>query len=775
MSTAAAPSVPAEGRARPGSRQWLRSKDPHLLVVKRSIRAAVIMPSVFALAHGLFSNPQVGLFGAFGSFALLLLVEFTGRVHSRLISYVGLYVAGSCFIVLGTVVSTHKVAAVATMAVVGFAVLYAGIVAPPVATASTAALLTFVLPVSVAQPASAVGPRLIGWSLAAAFCIAGCLLVWPPPWHDNLRRRLASAVSAVARLAEARARGASDPEAHAAVVSELASLRRQFSGTPYPPTGAASGAVALSKLVGRVEWVAGNTAMIGDEHWSTELPSALAVTRQVAETLHRTAELICDGLAHPVDDPARIEAVQESTRRLDGLIGAALDADVVSLTEGDATAPESASSDARRAAPAEESSLAGALDPGFHARALGVATEMVADAALESAGAEAVVDRRLGMGDESTANLYAYRLLSHLSFRSVWFRNAVRGAIGLAIAVAVVEVTDVQHGFWVVLGTMSVLRSNALGTGATALRAVSGTAVGFVAGSVIMIGVADHSDLLWALLPLAVLVSGIAPSMISFVAGQAAFTLMVVILFNIIQPIGWKVGLTRIEDVAIGCGVSIVVGLLFWPRGATAALGRALSSAFVASSGYLADAVDRLTITRRHVDTAAGQEASHRAYLLLDDAFRQFFAERGAKVVPVETIARLFTGSNRLRLAAYTLASLPVRPPAAGQPEVESVAIAEAVLRDSYASTHRWYRDFADLLADRRTALDLPAPHDDVLHRVLRTAFDDVRTQQRSDRVQTTLQMLWADELLENQSQMQIDLLASANLFVRGKRRSVLI
>ena len=167
----------------------------------------------------------------------------------------------------------------------------------------------------------------------------------------------------------------------------------------------------------------------------------------------------------------------------------------------------------------------------------------------------------------------------------------------MALAVAVVEVTDVEHGFWVVLGTLSVLRSNALGTGATALRAVGGTAIGFVIGSAIMIGVGSDTALLWVLLPLAVLLSGVAPSMISFAAGQAAFTVVVVILFNIIVPSGWKVGLTRIEDVAIGCAVSIVVGLLFWPRGATAALGRALSDAFVASSGYLADAVDRLTAT----------------------------------------------------------------------------------------------------------------------------------------------------------------------------------
>ena len=370
---------------------------------------------------------------------------------------------------------------------------------------------------------------------------------------------------------------------------------------------------------------------------------------------------------------------------------------------------------------------------------------------------------------ESIANVFAHRLRSHLSFRSVWFRNALRGAIGLALAVAVVEITNVQHGFWVVLGTLSVLRSNTLGTGSTAMRAIGGTAVGFFVGAALMVGIGAHLYLLWILLPFAALVAGIAPSMISFAAGQAAFTVMVVILFNIIQPAGWQVGLTRFEDVAIGCGVSIIVGFFFWPRGATAALGRAMSNAFVASSGYLADAVDRLTMTRRHVDTSASEQVSLRAYFLLDDAFRQFLAERGAKVVSIETIGRLFTGSNRLRTAAFTLATQRVNPPASGLPELESVEVAEAVLRDSYAQSQRWYQEFADLLADRRSSLDLPPPHDEVLHRVLRAAFEDVGKQGRADRVHTTLQMLWADEVLESQSQTQVDLLASANLFTRRK------
>jgi uncharacterized membrane protein YccC len=760
MTDAAAPAHNPEAPS-PSALRWLRRKDPELLVVKRSVRAAIVLPSVFALAHGVWSNAQVGLFAAFGSFALLLLVEFPGPPRTRIASYAGLYVVSGALIAIGTVASSHEVAAVIAMFVVGFGVLFAGIVAPQVATASTAVLLTFVLPVAVAVPASQVGWRLLGWTLAAAACIPACLLLWPPPWHDNLRRRLSAAISAMARLADARARGDDDPDLRASVSRELTQLRKQFSATPYPPTGAASEAVALSKLVGRVEWVAGNSALLAQEHWSTEPPAALGVTEQVAETLHRASTLICDTSGHPVANPVLIEALQGATRRLDELINAEQHEDMTSLAISDEVTAVG------------DQGLATALDPGFHARALGIATEMVADGALEAAGAEGVVDRRMGAVAADPHPLF-HRVVSYLSFRSVWFRNALRSAIGLALAVLVVELTDVQHGFWVVLGTLSVLRSNALGTGTNALRAVGGTALGVVVGSAIMVGVADHSVLLWVLLPLAVFVAGTAPAMIGFATGQAAFTLTVIILFNIIEPVGWKVGLTRIEDVAIGCGVSVVVGLLFWPRGATAALGHALSRAFVASSGYLADAVDRLTMTTQHVDTGPNQREAHRAYLLLDDAFRQFMAERGAKVVSVETIARLFTGSNRLRLAAYTLATLPVRPPDPGRPEVESVAVAEAVLRDSYASSHQWYQSFAELLTDQRPALEHLQPRGEILNHALRTAFDDVRSQRRDDRVQTTLQMLWADELLENQSQLQSDLLASADLFVH-KRRGILV
>ena len=670
---------------------WVLKKDPGLLAIKRSVRAAVVMPAVFGLTHLAFSNSQVGLFGAFGSFALLLLVDFPGRPRTRLICYVGLFVAGAFLIAIGTVVSTHKIAAVVAMAVVGFTVLFSGILLWQAAIAATAALLTFVIPVAVAVPAADVGPRLIGWALAGGFCIPACMLVWPTPWHDDLRRRLSAAVAAIAALADSHAGGRWDPSGLATVTSELSSLRQQFASTPYPPNSAAGRTVALAKLVGRVEWVAGNASLVREQKDSLALPEVRDLLGAAAETLRLSASLICDGNAHPVEDHALVDEVRQSSRRLEQLTGVELDSDVASLIEPHPD-PIATQSESPRAHTDTQGGIASKLDPSFHARALAISTAMLADAAIEAAGSRSTRDRVLGPVDPDT-RIFWPKLASYLSLRSVWFRNSVRGAVGLALAVAVVEITEIEHGFWVVLGTLSVLRSNALGTGSTALRAIGGTAAGVVVGSALMIGLGSHLVLLWAILPLAVLISGAAPSMISFAAGQAGFTVVVIILFNIIAPAGWRVGLTRIEDVAIGSSVSLVVGLLFWPRGAMAALGRALSDAFVANSGYLADSVDRLTTTEGPVDTLHGQSASHRAYLRLDDAFRQFLTERGAKVVSVETIANLFTGANRIRLAAYTLATLPVVHYEPGN-EPESVAIAGAVLRDTYASSHHWYEEF---------------------------------------------------------------------------------
>ena len=182
-------------------------------------------------------------------------------------------------------------------------------------------------------------------------------------------------------------------------------------------------------------------------------------------------------------------------------------------------------------------------------------------------------------------------VLAHASMESVWLRNSLRGAVALAAAVCIGQLVDVHNAYWIVLGTLSVLRSHALGTGSSVLEAVAGTLAGILLGGVIVAVTGTNEVLLWVLLPFAVFAAAWAPRAVSFLAGQAAFSLLVLILFNLLEPIGWRIGIVRAEDVLIGCAVSLVVGLLLWPRGATAVLRGAVRASYEASIAYRATVV----------------------------------------------------------------------------------------------------------------------------------------------------------------------------------------
>lgn len=51
-------------------------------------------------------------------------------------------------------------------------------------------------------------------------------------------------------------------------------------------------------------------------------------------------------------------------------------------------------------------------------------------------------------------------------------------------------------------------------------------------------------------------------SAVGFMAGQAAFTAFAVVLFCILAPLQRHVGIVRIEDIAVGGAISLLVGFL---------------------------------------------------------------------------------------------------------------------------------------------------------------------------------------------------------------------
>ena len=658
----------------------------------RAVRTTLVMPTLFAITSQVIGNPQMATFAAFGSFATLLLVSFGGGWRDKLVAHAGLALAGSVLLTIGTLVSSSTLLAALVSVPVAFTVFFAGVIGPNAAAGGIAALLPYVLPAASPGTVSMIPDRLAGWLLASVVGTAAVLLLSPPSPGDKLKRAAAKLASELVSELEAMLRGDATPEQLEACIAAKHELLSQFTATPYRPTGLGTADQALANAVELLEWC---TSLVVDSvRERSDLSGAPEDERELlavgAQVLRDAGTLIGGGDARP--NLERLEECRvQSIARL-------------------------------RDQPAPKADLREVAQISFHAHAIAVTILAIGADAVVAAGVadpEWLAEQGTRWFGASTFDPPPRRLseasqaagyaLRHASVRSVWFINSLRASVAIAAAVAIADLSSVQHGFWVVLGTLSVLRTNAGSTGSTALRALAGTLAGFVIGGALIVAIGTNTAVLWAALPVAVFVAAYAPGTAPFAVGQAAFTVTIAVLFNLLVPVGWKVGVVRIEDVAIGCAVSFAVGILFWPRGVASVVGDDLADAYRTGAMYLTQAVEWVSGLAAQTPDAA--TAAVTAGVRLDDALRGLLAEQGTKHVRKEDLWRLVGGSLRLRLTAHAVAGLP-------HLDGAGTNASRAVLIERTAMLQAWYDNLAAHV-DRprgRAAATLTAPELDHDH-----------------------------------------------------------
>ena len=687
------------------------------------------MPAIFAFADNVIGDPQTAIFAAFGSFAMLVLADFTGPMRSRFVAYVALACAGAVNVVLGTLCSRNAWLAAGAMALVGFAILFSGVINGYFAAAATPALLSFILPATIPASVAEVPARLGGWGLAATAAVCAHMLLWPSRPRTMLRSDAVRACGALADLAETEL--ADDPSAissrTATAREAVESLRRSFLAAPHRPNGPTGPMAALASLVDELDWLLSFLVPRAD------LPSLDLCSEENAEALAATVAALRASAATLAGDSER-----PNFQRIE----AARDAVAQALVRRISEQPPAVDDD----------SFGSALEPPFRIRAISYSARQVAGYALLASGSAVPELDELDVagGDFATrptrVTLLATKryAVEHAETRSVWFRNSVRGAAGLAVAVYIAQRSGLQHSFWVVLGTISVLRSNALSTGWSVLSALAGTAVGIIVGAALVIAIGTHDYVLWAVLPVAVLLAAYAPRAVSFAAGQAGFTVVLFVLFNIIQPVGWTVGLVRIEDVAIGFAISLGVGLLFWPRGAATVLQESLASAYGRSADYVVATAGQI-ITGGGESGSSGPAADSAAAVhRLDDAFRQALAERSARRMNLESVGALVAGAARVRRTAQSLSALGRM--TAGDP---ALARCGANLDGEIHALRSWYVTLGDSLIN---ATVVPPPHvrDTEGRRRLLDCVRDAVAGSDPTHARSALVLLWTNQHLDN-------------------------
>jgi len=616
--------------------QQLRRRDPERDGFRKALRASIFIPIAAAASFAVAGDTQTPVFTILGSIALLVATDFPGTTNTRALGYCGLAFNGAVLITLGTLAAPHPWVAVPLCFGVGMIVNFLGLLSEVVTGGQRATLMTFILPVCI-RPVAPLGDRLFGWVIALLICVPAALFVFPPRYDSELRRQATRVCAALADRIEGTC---SAQEVQAAIDS----LRAGFFSGSGRPVAMTAGSRALVRVVSDLQWLC--------DRVDSDTRSLLGpMTAPATRTLRACAVVLSS------DDPA------EAQTELDNAL-AAHRASVLSLYRDDVAAiladPDDAAAVQRGRVVLSRRAMSGNI--GLIGRI--IAAAVAADTRPLWAR---ILGRQLpetGIADRVYTKRAAIASLGgYLSTRSVTVLNSLRTGLALALAVVVTIVFPVQNGLWVVLGALSVLRTSAVTTGTTALRAVTGTVIGFIVGAVVIGLLGVDPIVMWLLLPLAAFGSTYVSQVGSFMAGQAMFTMMVFIVFNLIQPTGWQVGLIRIEDIVLGALVGLTASLLLWPRGAVASVQRAIDAALEVSSRYLTAAVHHVTrgTSEQSDDTVmALSQETLTAVRTYGDAVRNYLSEAAGAVD--SSVLDIDNRIPRLRTTADLIADLPPPP-----------------------------------------------------------------------------------------------------------------
>lgn len=523
------------------------------------------MVAALALSLTLMPGTPGVVMAAFGVFALVATADFGGSVRRRIDAFAGCAIAGVPLIVLGVAASASIIAAIALTFLITSALSYLTVLRGTVASAVPAMTIVYVVAVMVSGSFSETGVLLAGYAIAIGVGLVATLAVLPRRGLKPMTHACCAALRALAELQRRRNAGlAADT---VSLQAALDGIRRASVGNPFRSTGLHRSDRALLVLVGQLQTLLAGVLRESTMHGATNtLAPGVDLTHASAQTLDGLADALEHRRGQPSDDAvARLWLAQwESAVQL-----------VMNPAQG-----------------SEEERLR-AVVHAFPTRLMGLATIRLT----------ILIRRVLSLPDEDHSDYPIAipqppdyppwgQLRAQFTLASPWMRTALRTGAALAAAAAVVEIVGLAHGFWVLLGALSVLRSDTVQTLRTSLSALAGTFAGALIGGGLLILLTPDRWVYGALVVVAAFLAVYAQGTLGLVVSQAVFSLYVIVVFTFVDwPPDLSTAAARLEDIGVGIVVSLVVAVLLWPRGVYAGLGRNVTHAIGSCRRVLEDAM----------------------------------------------------------------------------------------------------------------------------------------------------------------------------------------
>lgn len=176
------------------------------------------------------------------------------------------------------------------------------------------------------------------------------------------------------------------------------------------------------------------------------------------------------------------------------------------------------------------------------------------------------------------------RLSMNMSPEYALFRHAVRMSLVLCAGYAFIQLTGLNHGYWILLTSLFVCQPNYNATRHRLALRIIGTLVGVALGIPVLLLVPSLEGQLALIVITGVLF--FAFRNVQYAHATMFITLLVLLCFNLLGE-GFEVALPRVIDTLIGCGIAWFAVSFIWPDWKFRDLPRVLARAVDANCRYL--------------------------------------------------------------------------------------------------------------------------------------------------------------------------------------------
>ncbi|WMT16636.1 YccS family putative transporter [Serratia fonticola] len=154
------------------------------------------------------------------------------------------------------------------------------------------------------------------------------------------------------------------------------------------------------------------------------------------------------------------------------------------------------------------------------------------------------------------------RISRHLTPQSALFRHAIRMSVVLCVGYAFIQLTGMQHGYWILLTSLFVCQPNYNATRRRLALRIIGTLAGILVGLPILYFVPSLEGQL-----ILIVISGVlffAFRTVQYAHATMFITLLVLLCFNLLGE-GFEVAAPRVYDTLLGCAIAWAAVSFIWP------------------------------------------------------------------------------------------------------------------------------------------------------------------------------------------------------------------